>query len=261
MRIEKLIDSQLQAQHIGSPGWFHYQRQVFDTKPLVKELYLEWYRLLLDDEASVPGSQKGGLLELGSGPSFLKEFKPGLITSDVEPGIADQVIDARTLPFEDQSLRAIFMTHVFHHVPEVEKFLTEAERTLVPGGVISMIEISHTPFSRFFYSTFSMEYFNDRAKDWNFAQSNAMRDANQALSWIVFVRDRNLLRQKFPSLEVEVIEYLPCLGYLLSAGMIGKSIVPTFALSWVRFLERMLKPLRPLFSIHWHIRVRKKMAE
>lgn len=50
-------------------------------------------------------------------------------TSDVfpVPGVG-RVIDARYLPFEDESLRAIVGTNVLHHIPEIERFFTEATR-------------------------------------------------------------------------------------------------------------------------------------
>jgi ubiquinone/menaquinone biosynthesis C-methylase UbiE len=58
--------------------------------------------------------------------------------------------DARKLPLPDRSVRALVLTHVLHHVPDLEAFFGEAQRVLVPGGVITMIEVAHTPFARFF---------------------------------------------------------------------------------------------------------------
>ena len=137
----------------GSPRFFELQRQIIQERPLMREAYEVWYQRLLEDERSVPGEPGArDLLELGSGGSYLKELCPRVITSDVVAGVADRVIDGRVLPFEDGSLRAIFLTHVFHHIPDVGAFLQEAERVLVPGGVISMIEIPHTPLARFFFN-------------------------------------------------------------------------------------------------------------
>jgi len=143
---------------------------------------------LLADVRSVPA--QGAVVELGSGGSYLKELEPTVITSDVSAGIAEQVIDARSLPFADQSIRALLLTHVFHHIPDVDAFFREAQRTLVPGGVISMIEVAHTPFAKFFFRNFHHEPYDDTRGDWRFEQGDSMMDSNQALSWIVFVRDR-----------------------------------------------------------------------
>jgi SAM-dependent methyltransferase len=256
MRAAALIDRKLKGLKVGSLDWFRRQRGLIESKPPVKETYLEWYGRLNADAATVAAD--GRLLELGSGASFLKELNPEVITSDIDEGIAERVIDARQLPFDDSSLRAIFITHVFHHIPQVERFLAEAERTLVPGGVISMIEVSHTPFGRFFFSNFHAEPYVDDARDWDFAQSHAMMDSNQALSWIVFSRDRLEFERRFPTLEVESVHLLPWLGYLLSGGAVGKNLTPSFMVPIVRFMEKVLSPLRPVFALHWHITVRKK---
>jgi len=45
----------------------------------------------------------------------------------------------------DGSLRAIVMTDVLHHIPNVESFFAEAARCVRPGGVIVMIEPWLTP--------------------------------------------------------------------------------------------------------------------
>ena len=83
---------------------------------------------------------------------------------------------------------SIFLTHVFHHIPDVSLFLKEAERVLVPGGFVGMIDVAATPFARFFFSNFHPEPFSPKL-DWQFAQNDSMMDSNQALSWIVFERD------------------------------------------------------------------------
>jgi ubiquinone/menaquinone biosynthesis C-methylase UbiE len=41
---------------------------------------------------------------------------------------------ALEMPFEDQSVGGIFMIDSFHHFPDVERFLSEVERILLPGG-------------------------------------------------------------------------------------------------------------------------------
>lgn len=241
----------------GSPRFFELQRRLIQERPLLRDIYDLWYRKLLDDERSVPG-EGGELLELGSGGSFLEELCPRVITSDVIEGVAERVIDGRELPFADASLRAIFVTHVFHHIPDVERFLAEVERTLVPGGVLSLIEVPHTPLARFFFDRFHPEPYDDAAQDWSFAQSDTMRDANQALSWIVFFRDRARFEKRFPHLEVEHACLLPWLSYLLSGGVTRRNLVPGFAVPLVRLADRLLSPLDRWMALHWHLRVRKR---
>jgi SAM-dependent methyltransferase len=255
-----LAEPRLRGVQPGSLRFFELQRRIIQERPLMSEVYRLWYAKLLEDERSVPGpADSGALLELGSGGSFLQELCPQVITSDVEDGVAERVIDGRKLPFDDASLRAIFVTHVFHHIPDVESFLAEAQRALVPGGVISMIDVPHTPFARFFFDRFHPEPYDDSVDEWAFDSSDAMMDANQALSWIVFVRDRERFARRFPLLELEATDWLPWFSYVLSGGVTRRNLVPGFLVPAVRLADTLLSPLDPLMALHWHLRIRKRL--
>jgi SAM-dependent methyltransferase len=197
------------------------------------------------------------MIELGSGAGYVKSVRPDVITSDVIRGLADIVLDGRRLPFAENSIRAIFLAHVFHHLPDVELFFREACRTLTPGGVISMVEVTHTPFARWFFSKVHPEPYNDRAAGWDFPEGNSMLDSNQALSWIVLFRDRARFTQLFPQLRLERWAYLPWLSYLLSGGVNLRSFVPRFLTPVVRAADFALKPLNWACAIHWHLTIRK----
>lgn len=243
----------------GSPRFFELQREIIQERPLMRAVYDLWYDRLLEDERSVPGDPAAGtLLELGSGGSFLRERCPRVVTSDVIADVAERVIDARKLPFEDASLRAIFVTHVFHHIPDVGCFLAEAQRTLVPGGVLAMIEVPHTPFARLFFDRFHPEPYDAGVSEWAFDQGDAMRDANQALSWIVFCRDRERFRQLCPALELEHTGWLPWFSYVLSGGVTRRNLVPGPLVPLVRLADRIFSPLDRWMALHWHLRIRKR---
>jgi ubiquinone/menaquinone biosynthesis C-methylase UbiE len=151
---------------------------------------------------------------------------PDIITSDVADGIAEYTIDARDLPFKNDELKAIVMTHVLHHIPEIEKFFTEALRTLKPGGIISIVDVAHTPFARFFFKHFHPEPYDDSSVSWNFQQKNSMLDANQALTWMIFKRDQKKFLELYPDFVIEEFEYLPWFSYLISGGVTKKNIIP-----------------------------------
>ena len=243
---------------MGTREWFAAQREMIRSKPLIARCYGLWYCRLLKDADSVPAEHRTGcVVELGSGSGYIKDLRPEIITSDVVPGVADMVIDGRQLPFPDESVQALFLTHVFHHIPDVERFFSEALRVLVPNGVISMVEVTHTPFARWFFSCVHPEPFNDRATEWSFPEGDSMLDSNQALSWIVFVRDRARFAEKYPELRVEGLHYLPWLSYLLSGGVNLRSFVPVPLAPLAVGADWVLQPLDGLFAIHWHITVRK----
>src|SRR5436190_6334737 len=113
----RLKEPSLQGLSPGSPEFFAIQKALISQRPLVKRCYDEWYRRMLSDAATVKAP--GIMLELGSGGSYLKDLEPSIITSDVVDQVADRVIDGRQLPFANGSVRALFLTHVFHHIPDV----------------------------------------------------------------------------------------------------------------------------------------------
>ena len=132
-----------------------------------------------------------------------------------------------------------------------------AQRVLVPGGVISMVEVAHTPFAKFFFSNFHPEPYRDDVTDWAFSQTDAMGDANQALSWVVFFRDRARFQREFPGLVLERWEHLPFLSYLLSGGVTRRNLIPRFLLGGVARLDRLSELASPALALHWHLTVRK----
>lgn len=243
---------------MGSLAWFEAQRRMIREKPLIRRCYDIWYTNLLGDADSVPGVQDLSIVELGSGSSYIKELRPSVITSDIAPGVADMVIDGRELPFPDGRVAALLLTHVFHHIPDVHSFFREALRVLAPGGVISMVECTHSPFARFFFGHIHPEPFNDQAREWTFPSQGRMLDSNQALSWIVFERDRGRFEELYPEFSIERRFYLPWFSYLMSGGVNLKSAVPASLTGLAAKLDAVLRPFDSMFAIHWHITLRKR---
>ena len=251
-----LKEPSLKGLQPGTVEFFARQKALILDRPLLKRCYDDWYGRLLTDIGSV--AIPGALVELGSGGSYLKMLEPAVITSDVSPGIAEQVIDARQLPFPDASIRALLLTHVFHHIPDVDAFLREAERALVPGGVVSMIDVAHTPFARFFFRNFHHEPYDDTQPEWKFEQGDSMMDSNQALSWMVFVRDRARFESRHPRLQIECLELMPWFTYFVSGGVTMRYMIPRFLNPLLIGVERLIQPLSPLLALSWHIRIRKR---
>lgn len=252
-----LKEKRLDGVSNGSPEWFNLQRDLVLSRPLLRSHYDLWYSKMLRDESTVPKDQPGQILEIGSGGGYIKLLRRDIITSDVIPGLADKVVDARALPFPDQSLRAIFLTNSFHHIPDVETFLREAVRTLVPGGVVSLVDPAATPLARLFFTHFHPEPFEADSKDWTFNSNHNMESSNQALSWIVFKRDQNRLKTILPHLQVERTEFLPWFSYIATGGVTRRNLVPALAVPFFKLIDYLTTPLFPLASLNWHLTLRK----
>lgn len=197
--------------------------------------------------AAIPEPQTcpGLVLEVGSGGGFLKELLPECITSEVFPcaGV-DMVLDGRKLPFADGSLRGIIMVDVFHHIPNVAEFLSEAERTLTPGGVVAMWEPWNTPWSRFIYQHLHHEPFEPDAENWEFPETGPLSGANGALPWMVFERDKGRLADSFHRLKPEQRKLDYPFSYLASGGVSMRSLMPGVSFKPFRAIEHVLKSLR-----------------
>jgi SAM-dependent methyltransferase len=220
---------------VDDPRTTLLRRQIIRQKALLEAIYREWYGLIV---AALPGTER--VLELGSGGGFFDELLPEAITSEIflTPGVA-LVADACQLPFADASLDAIVMTDVFHHIPNVADFLTEATRCIRPGGKIVMIEPWRTPWAEWVYTHLHSEPFEPGA-GWTIPSSGPLSGANGALPWIVFERDRALFEERFPQWRLREPRPLMPVAYLLSGGVSLRSLMPGWAYRPLRFVESLL---------------------
>lgn len=214
------------------------RRAILKEKPALRRIYEEWYEEIISDVPPGPGN----VLEIGSGPGFLGERIPRLVSSEVFlcSGIR-AVLDARWLPVRDGSLRAIVMTDVFHHVPDARFFLREATRALRPGGTVVMIEPWVSRWSRLVYAHLHHEPFLPESTTWELPLGGPLSRANGALPWIVFARDRARFAREFPYLTIRAIAPGLPLRYLFSGGLSMQSLLPAVAL-------RMLEPVESLLG-------------
>lgn len=218
---------------VDDPRTTLVRREIIRSKTFLHSLYREWYRLLTKDLVG-----KSTILEIGSGAGFLSEFLPDLITSEVfqTPGV-QLVADGQRMPFAVDSLDAIVMTDVFHHLPDVSRFLHEAARCIRPGGKVVMIEPWRTPWSEWVYTHLHTEPFLPHG-DWIIPSSGPLSGANGALPWIVFQRDRAQFARLHPQWRIVLVEPLMPFAYLASGGMSMRSLFPGWAYRLFRAIER-----------------------
>ncbi len=221
------------------PGTTLTRRRIIMGKRFLRKLYDEWYQDLIADLPLIDGP----VLEIGSGAGFLKESLPGLITSDVFflPHLS-VVLDASAIPFQRDSLRAVVMIDVLHHLPKPRRLFIESARCVKPGGAIVMIEPWVTAWSKFVYSHFHSEPFEPSANQWEFPSTGPLSGANGALPWIIFHRDRATFETSFPCWRVRSIDLGRPVSYLVSGGVSMRALLPGFAFGLVRSMEQLLDP-------------------
>lgn len=240
---------------IDDPQYTSLKKRVIESKPFLCKLYKEWYGRIADD---VPDGDAPAL-EIGSGASRMSEYIDRLITSDFldTPGL-DIVLDGRCLPYKSESLRAIVMTNVLHHIPDVDAFFAESHRCLQKRGAIIMIEPWITIWSKFIYTYFHHEHLDTNTEKWGFEETGPLSGANEALPSIIFERDRKRFESKFPFLNIQTVEPIMPLSYILSGGFSLRSMAPGWSYKMVRGLENLLRPLNKIIGMFAYIAIVKK---
>jgi len=249
----KLVESQ-DIQDLDDPQTTLLHSQIIQKKPLLRRLYTDFYRRLKEAAGPTEGKK---LVEIGSGPGFIKQVIPNVITSDILelPGL-DRVFSASDMPFEDESIDGIVMFDVLHHLSRPADFFSEANRCLKTGGKIAMIEPANTLWGRFIYKNFHHESFDTEAV-WTLPKSGPLSCSNSALAWIIFERDREKFVKEFPSLKIVRIKYHTPLGYLLSGGFTLRQLAPSFCYPIIKTVEYALVPFNNLLGMFETIELQK----
>lgn len=241
---------------IDAPETTIRHREIILNKKFLKKLYTEWYNSFVQSVSVLPA---GHVVEIGSGGGFLKQIYPGVITSDILklPG-CDLVFSAEKMPFEENSVSAVFMIDVLHHIPDCNLFFEEAQRVLKVGGIVFMIEPATTFFSKLIFKNIHHEPFDTMVAAWKFPATGPLSGANGALPWIIFKRDLHIFRELYPCFHLEKFKYHTPFRYLVTGGLSYKSLVPGWAFVPITFFENLLSPIFPGIAMFQTIILKKK---
>jgi SAM-dependent methyltransferase len=230
-----------QGMDLDSPETSKLRRKIIKDKDFLYKIYLEWYQSIF---AKISIDIPGRILELGSGGGFLGEIFPEVIKSDIiYLSNIDVIVDAHKLPFRLNSLRAIVMTNVLHHIPQPDTFFRSAARCVRPGGRITMIEPWVTTWSRFVYTKLHHEPFDPNVKEWQFPSQGPLSGANSAIPWIIFQRDKDKFIQLFSEWSILEIKLIMPFRYLVSGGVSLRSFMPDFTFGFWKWFEGLLNPM------------------
>jgi SAM-dependent methyltransferase len=256
-----LVPRELEALDVDDDRRIELHAAMLARKPMLAEVFAECHHAFMQCDLAYFGDTPGDRIELGAGVAPVRDTYPDVLATDVvaAPGL-DRVLDALDLDLGDGTARALYGQNCFHHFPDPARFLTEAERVIAPGGGVILIEPFHGAFASLLYKRlFASEDFDKGMPGWTSAASGPMTGANQALSYIVFERDREQFGRRFPNLELVAAEPLEnYVRYLLSGGLNFRQLAPNGAIGALKRLERALHPARRALALHQIIVLRRR---
>jgi SAM-dependent methyltransferase len=247
-----LVDPRVRDLDADSTDFSLAHRDVLMSKPMVRQLFERFYRECSYLDRRLFGDCPGARIEIGAGSSFMRELYPDVVASDIKPlPFVDLVFNAQALPFRDRSLRCIYAINTFHHLSDPRAFFRELLRVIHPGGGVIMIEPYYGPVARqLFKRLHTTEGFEEDVPSWEAPpDAGPFSKANQALSYVIFERDRQTFEREFPELHIVAERPHTHLWYLLSGGVNFRQLVPDAAIPLVRQAERILRPANPVLAL------------
>lgn len=251
---EFLFESEILDLDVESPERLTVHRKILNRKPLIKNVFLEFHHEIMKLDRKYFGDTQGLRVELGAGVSPIRDSYPDVLSTDIMPSeYLDRELDAQNMDLEGGSVRAIYGQNCFHHFTDPPAFFSELRRVLAPGGGTILIEPYYSPVATLLYKyLFASEGFDKTAPGWRVDESAEPEKANQALSYIIFVRDRKLFAEKFGQLEIVYSQpLLNYLRYFLSGGLNFRPLVPEFMEQPLKGIEWALSPLARILALHY----------
>lgn len=250
---------------VSSDSYVHtlfQHRKQWERKPALRALYSHWYSKI---QASLaPGS----VVELGSGCGNFKEFLPTVIATDfVETPWCDQVVDACQMPFSDASVGNLVAIDVIHHIESPIRFLSEAQRVLLPGGRLILLEPNVCSlWGRFIWQGLHHEPVQMTAdlfsRQWDPERPPPHDYANGATCYLLFFKYREALLQSLPMMSLVNAYFFSFIAYPLSGGFKPFRLLPEWAVVPLSRLEdALLRPLHPALTSLRTLVVIERMAQ
>lgn len=257
--LDWLRDPLLDGMDVDGEGRLPLHRKMLEKKRMLREVFTEFHHSFRRlEQRHLSG--EGAKVELGAGVSPMRDSYPEVLATDIvaAPHL-DKAVNAEAMDFPDCSVKAIYGQNCFHHFPHPDRFFHELDRVLVPGGGAILLEPYYGPFATFLYKRlFRTEGFDKTYPAWETPEAGPMNGANQALSYIVFIRDKELYEMKHPNLKIVHQELAGnYLKYLLSGGLNFRQLLPDSCTGLVGLLEKLVSPLNSWLALHHVVVIRK----
>lgn len=229
----------------------HENLRHWNKKPQLQAEYKRFYQRIASKLDNLP---QGDVLECGSGIGNIKTAFPQAITSDLFPNPwLDRQENIYKLNFADNSLSAVVLFDVFHHLQFPGNALKELYRTVNHGGRVIIFEPSMGLFGRMVLGLFHHEPLGfSKPISWSapadFDPGATKYYAAQGNAWRIFDAKEKNAELSDSGWLVKEISYFPALAWLLTGGFRGPSLYPASLKFMIKFMDRALSLSSRFFS-------------
>lgn len=239
----------------------HRNVQSWRKKPILRRVYASLYGNVV---GHLPPRELGPRLELGSGMGAIKEFIPDCITSDIfsHPWL-DRIENAYRINFPDDSIGALILFDVWHHLQYPGTAVAEFQRVLRTGGRLILIEPAASPLGRLVYGAFHHEPVGYRQPiEWmapaGFSAEAHSYYAAQGNCWRMFGRGE--VPPQMAGWKMVKLYRHAALTYVASGGFSHPQLYPDWAFKPVEKLSQGLDLLPRLFATRMIVVLEKPSA-
>ncbi len=202
-------------------------RELWKKKKLTRYLYTKWYKEIVRELSPVDAP----VVEIGSGTANFKAFMPSVIASDiVRCEWLDMVNDAMNLPYGDATIGSFVLIDAIHHVEDPVIAIAEMSRCLKKKGRIVIFDVFISWFSYLYYNFLHKEDVDLSADLFNISDPKGGKSpfsSNQAVATLLFFKEAERFKKRFPGLKVVRREVREFLLYPLSGGFESPQLIPT----------------------------------
>jgi len=212
----------------------------WENKPLLRQIYKNFYHLIAEHLANVPHGQ---VVELGSGIGNIKEVVPNCIRTDLFPNPwIDREENAFQLSFKDNEVSDLILFDVFHHLRYPGTALKEFHRVLKPNGRIIIFDPFLSLLGYMLYGLFHHEPIGTKDPiEWFAPEGWASNDidyyAAQGNASRVFFKKE--WKQYFEAWNIIVKKRLSAISYVASGGYSKPQLYPNFTYPMMRGLDNL----------------------
>jgi SAM-dependent methyltransferase len=229
------------------------------SKPLLQKIYRDFY---LEIASELRRDLPGQTVEIGSGMGNLKTVMPKALATDIFPNPwLDQVENAYSLSFPDESVANLILFDVWHHLEFPGTALREFHRVLAPCGRLLIFDPAMGLLGRIVYGAFHHEPLGLREKiRWlapeNFSPEDMTYYAAQGNAHRVFLGSE--FSEQLKPWRIIRRHQFAGISYVASGGFRGRQLYPSSFYPGMRALDRLAGSWPRLFATRLLVAIEKK---